>query len=146
MMSKLPISLLILRTIYEWRLWVVLPLTLAWLVYAAYLLLHHRKWFFVWLLVFPIFIGPLDIAATYCGWHYRMGLRQRYATVSPTDKTYSINRMPPDILQEYARHDYHPRLRDIKAKVLGNTLLLCLFCAIGLFLWLCRRKMLSQKQ
>ncbi len=131
-MSNIPQELLILRAIYEWRLWVVLPLALAWLVYAACLLLNHRKWFFVWLLIMPFFIGPLDIAATYCGWHYRMELRQRFATISPTDKTYSINRMPPDILQEYARHDYHPRLRDVKAKVLWNTLLLSILCPISL--------------
>ena len=145
-MSNIPQELLILRAIYEWRLWIVLPLALAWLVYAVCLLLNHRNWFFVWLLVFPLFIGPLDIAATYCGWHYRMELRRRFATISPTDTTYSIERMPSDIRQEYARHDYHPRLRDLKVKVLWNTLVLSLLCAIGLSLWLCRRKVFSYKR
>lgn len=135
-MSQIPLPLLILRGIYEWRLWCVLPLAFAWLAYAVFLLRSHRKRFFAWLLLFPLLIGPLDITATYCGWRYRMGLRQRFATVSPTSSAYSIERMPADIRQEYARHDYHPRLRDIKVKVLWNCLSIPLLYTIGLLLWL----------
>ena len=135
-MSQPPLPLLILRAIYEWHLWCVLPLAFAWLAYAVFLLRSHRKRFFAWLLLFPLLIGPLDIAATYCGWRYRMGLRQRFAAVSPTSSAYSIERMPADIRQEYARHDYHPRLRDIKVNVLWNCLSIPLLYTIGLLLWL----------
>ena len=144
-MTPIPWQLLILRGIYEWRLWYVLPLAFAWLAYSVFLLRSHHKWFFVWLLLFPLLIGPIDIAATYCGWHYRMGLRQRFATVSQTDKAYSIERMPTDIQQEYARHDYHPRLRDIKVKVLWNCLSLPLLYAIGLLFWQMHRRTSAMK-
>ena len=135
-MSQIPLQLLILRSIYEWRLWYMLPLAFAWLALVIFFLHSHRKRFFAWLLLFPLLIGPIDIAATYCGWRYRMGLRQRFAAVSQTDKAYSIERMPADIRQEYARHDYHPRLRDIKVKVLWNCLSFPLLYTIGLLLWL----------
>ena len=135
-MSQIPLQLLILRSIYEWRLWYMLPLAFAWLAFAVFLLRSHRKRFFAWLLLFPLLIGPLDIAATYCGWRYRMGLRQRFAAVSPTSSAYSIERMPADLRQEYARHDYHPRLRDIKVKVLWNVLSMPILYTIGLLLCL----------
>lgn len=124
-----------LRDVYEWRWWYLLPLTIAFVAYAFRLLRKKRKIFFVWLLIFPLFLGPLDIAATYSGWQYRMILRQRYARISPSGNVYSIEQMPSHIKTEYARHDYHPRLRDIKVKIIWNILALPLLYAIGVLLW-----------
>ena len=126
----------IFSAIYEWRLLYLIPLTIACIAYAFWLLLQRRKSFFVWLLVFPLFIGPLDIAATYCGWHYRMILRQRFAALPSSNNAYSIARMPANIRDEYSRHDYHPRFRDIKAMILGDILSLPFLYAIGGLFWL----------
>ena len=135
-MSQIPLPLLILRGIYEWRLWCVLPLAFAWLAYAVFLLRSHRKRFFAWLLLFPLLIGPIDIAATYCGWHYRMILRQRFAALPSSNNAYSIARMPADIREKYSRHDYRPRFRDVKAMILGDILSLPFLYAIGGLFWL----------
>ncbi|MBQ6473091.1 MAG: hypothetical protein IJJ33_13990 [Victivallales bacterium] len=138
--SVIPMVLRIFRAIYEWRFWYLIPLFIVCGVYASWLLHRRRKRFFVWLLVFPLFIGGLWIAATYCGWHYRMELRQRFAAYSPDTNAYSIDRMPADIRHEYAKHDYRPRFRDVKAMVLWDILYLPLLYAIGGMLWLCSGK------
>ena len=71
----------------------------------------------------------LSIAATYSGWHYRMELYRRFA-VTPQGWT-NIDVMPPEIRAEYAKHDYHPRFRDIKAKMLGTIVFTPLLFAFG---------------
>ena len=124
----------LLNIIYEARLFVVLPLYLIWLAIAVFLLARRNKAFFICLVVFPLVIFSVDIAATYCGWLYRMELRKIYATAP--DHSIDIRTMPPDISAEYAKHDYHPRFRDIKAKLLGAIIATPVIFVIGIAIWL----------
>ncbi|MBQ7651808.1 MAG: hypothetical protein IJS15_12665 [Victivallales bacterium] len=124
----------LLSIIYEARLFVEIPLFLICLTLMSFLLARRKKTFFVCLAVLPLVIFSIDIAATYCGWLYRMELRRIYATAS--DKSINIERMPPQIREEYAKHDYHPRFRDIKAKLLGVVLATPLIIIVGIAIWL----------
>ena len=136
-MPSIPLQLRIFNIIYECRMWVLIPLAIAWFTYAVLLLRQRKKIFFLWLLALPLLIMPATIATTWCGWHYRMELRDRFAP----DGT--INRMPPAIHAEYARHDYHPRLRDVKAMALWNLLSLPLIFLAGGAAAASRRRMRS---
>ena len=125
----IPGDLRIFSWIYECRGWVLIPLFALWAVGGVYFLFRLRKVFFLWLLIWPLFLQPLSIAATYSGWHYRMELYRRFA-VTPQGWT-NIDVMPPEIRAEYAKHDYHPRFRDIKAKMLGTIVFTPLLFAFG---------------
>lgn len=111
-------DLKIFSLIYEYRFFVIIPLCIIWLLGSFYFLLRLKRVFFLWLLLLPIFILPLNIAATWCGWHYRMELYDRFAKTP--QGWHDIDYMPPKIRAEYARHDYHPRHRDIITMVLGT--------------------------
>ena len=126
---EIPASLKIFNIIYECRLWLLVPLAITWFVYAA-ILLHRRKhFFFVWLLALPLVILPIAVATTWSGWHYRMELRDRFAPNT------NINQMPPAVHAQYARHDFHPRFRDVKAMILWNLLLIPLTALGGGAVW-----------
>lgn len=122
----IPDDLKIYSFIYEYRFWVLHPLYAAWLLGGIYLLFRVKKIFFLWLLIFPLLLQPLNIAFIYCGWHYRMELRERFARTdrgwndSYTSGCININLMPSAVRTEYARHDYHPRFRDMKAMIAGT--------------------------
>ena len=124
----------LLSIIYETRLFAIIPLFAAWLVLTIMLLIHRNKLFYVSLLILPLIIFPIDIGSTYCGWLYRMKLVRLYATAP--DHSIDIDRMPPQIRSEYARHDYHPRFRDIKAKLLGAVVATPILIAIGSAAWM----------
>ena len=51
-----------------------------------------------------------------------------------------IDRMPPAIRAEYAKHDYHPRLSDVKRMILWNILIFPVTCLIVLTAWTMHRK------
>lgn len=136
----LPLKLNILRTIYNIRLWIVVPLEIAWLAFTIMLLIKRRKTFFICLLVLPLLIVPLDILATYSGWKYRMELRESYATTPYGKDSYDITKMPDAIQNEYARNDYHPRFRDIKAMLLGDAIILPCVILLGSGAWLLRKR------
>ena len=122
----IPEDLKIFSLIYEYRFWLIIPLLIFWLMGGFYFLFRLKKVFFLWLLIFPVVIQPLNIAATWCGWHYRMELRERFAgddrgwTDPYTAVPININRMPPEIRAEYAKHNYHPRYRDMKVMTVGT--------------------------
>ena len=132
-----PADLKIFSFIYEYRLWVLLPLVILWAVGGFYLLFRLKKLFFLWLLIFPLMLQPLNIAATWCGWHYRMELRNRFAqsnrgwTDSYTTRPININLMPDEIHAEYAKHNYHPRYRDLKAMAVGTIVITPILYALG---------------
>ena len=126
---EIPASLKIFNVIYECRLWLLVPLAIAWFVYAAILLRRRKHLFFVWLLALPLVILPIAVATTWSGWHYRMELRDRFAPNT------NINQMPPAIHAEYARHDFQPRFRDVKAMILWNLLLIPLTVLGGGAVW-----------
>ncbi|MBO4290296.1 MAG: hypothetical protein J5898_00150 [Lachnospiraceae bacterium] len=139
--EMIPFELKIFSYIYECGRILTPILALAWFVYALWLMIRLNRRFFLWLLVFPCVILPLQIGFTWCGWHYRMELRDRYArdktgwTDSFTEYPVNVRKMPPAILAEYAKHDYHPRFRDIKAQIVGCIVMLPVVYFFGLPGW-----------
>ena len=132
---EIPASLKIFSIIYECRLWLIIPLAVVWSVFLSMQLYHRkRKAFFITLAALPLAILPLAVTTTWSGWHYRMELRDRFAPNT------NINQMPPAIHAEYARHDFHPRLRDVKAMILWNLLLIPLTALGGGAVWLMVKK------
>ena len=125
----LPEDLKFFSTIYEIRYYVLLPLLILWGICACYLHFRLKKSFFLWLLILPLFIQVLHIGTIWCGWHYRMELRERFARTPAGD--ININRMPSVIRHEYAKHGYHPRFRDIKAQFAATLLLFPLLYLAG---------------
>jgi len=134
----IPFELKIFSLIYEAGRWLTPILALAWLVYALWLLIRSNRWFRLWLLLFPCVILPLNVGFTWCGWHYRMELRDRYARTRSgwTDEfshgPVDIDKMPPEPRAEYAKHDYHPRDRDLKAQIVGCIVMLPIVYFFGL--------------
>ena len=136
-MMNIPDDLKIFSFIYEYRLWGLLPLVILWTVGGFYLLFRLKKLFFLWLLIFPLVLSPLQIACVYSGWHYRMELRNRFAqtnrgwTDSYTTRPININLMPDEIHAEYAKHNYRPRFRDMKALAVGTIVITPILYALG---------------
>ena len=132
-----PGDLKIFDLIYEFRLFALVPLFLAWLLILRHLLIRRKRVFFLWLLVLPMVIQGLNVGAVYSGWHYRMELRDRFARV-PGDRTgaININLMPPEIGAEYAEHNYHPRFRDVKAGIVGMVFMTVLLYPLGVIVYL----------
>jgi len=123
MSYDIPANLSLYSAIYEYRVWILLPVLAVALGLIAYSLFRGQKIYFFYAVLFPVIFFLVNIGCIWCGWHYRMELRERYAvehisnTADMTDcvKPANINRMPPAIRAEYAKNDYHPRYRDIKA-------------------------------
>lgn len=137
----IPGDLKIFSWIYEYRGFVLLPLLIGWVVILWRLLVRQRKVFFLWLLVLPVVIQGLNVAAVYSGWHYRMELRERFAQVpgAPPGTT-TISLMPPEIHAEYAKHNFHPRLRDVKGGIVGAVVVTLLLYPLGAVIyWLVGR-------
>ena len=128
-----PDDLKIFSLIYEYHHFVLFPLVLLWIVGCFYFLLRLKKVFFLWLLIFPLVLSPLQIAFVYSGWHYRMELYDRFAKTP--QGWYDIDHMPPVIRAEYARHNYHPRFRDIKALAAGTVVVTPVLYALGVSLF-----------
>ena len=117
----IPTSLKFFSFIYESSHFVLIPLYALWIIGGIYLLFKLKKVFFLWLLIFPLVLSPLHIAFVYSGWHYRMELYDRYAKAP--NGGHDIDCMPPPIRAEYAKHDYHPRFRDMKVMVFGTIVI-----------------------
>ena len=133
---EIPASLKIFSIIYECRLWLIIPLAVVWSVFLSMQLYHRkRKAFFITLAALPLAILPIAVATTWSGWHYRMELRDRFAQIPNQNGAIDINLMPPSIHAEYARHDFHPRFRDVKAMILWNLLLIPLTVLGGGAVW-----------
>lgn len=135
---NIPEELKIFSLIYEYRHFILLPLIVLWIAYGCYLLFRLKKVFFLWLLIFPLVISPLQTACVYSGWHYRMELRNRFARNAGrkfpdagTVQSVNINLMPPAIHAEYAKHNYRPRHRDIIAPAIGAIVFTPLLYALG---------------
>ena len=124
-----PADLKIFSFIYEYRLWVLLPLVILWAVGGFYLLFRLKKLFFLWLLIFPLVLSPLQIACVYSGWHYRMELYNQFAKTP--HGWHDIDCMPPTIRAEYAKHNYRPRFRDMKAMAVGTIVITLILYALG---------------
>ena len=133
----IPFDIKIFSLIYEsgkYLLPLLFVLWLTWLICVT--ILRKKKQFLCTSAAFLLFC-MLGAAFTWCGWHYRMELRDRFAR----DKTgwsdpytgypINLNVMPPEILAEYAKHDYHPRFRDMKAMFFGTIVLTPFLFALG---------------
>ena len=118
----IPLELKIFSCIYECGRWLVLILSAAWFFYALLLMIRLNRRFWLWLLIWPCIIGPMQIGITWCGFHYRMELYDRFAKTP--QGWHNINVMPPEARAEYAKHDYHPRARDLKAQTAGCIVML----------------------
>ena len=126
----IPDDLKIFSFIYEYRFWVMCPLTIIWIIGGIYLLIRLKKIFFLWLLIFPLFLAPLYISTVWCGWHYRMELYDQFAETP--QGWHDIDNMPKEIREEYAKHDYHPRFRDIQGMALSTIVFTPLLYILGL--------------
>ena len=126
---NIPDDLKIYSFIYENFNWVFLPFTALWIAGGFYLVVRVKKVFFLWLLIFPLVLSPLQIACVYSGWYYRMELYDRFAKTP--HGWHDIDYMPPVIRAEYAKHNYRPRFRDIKALAVGAIVLTPLLYALG---------------
>lgn len=129
----IPDDLKIFSWIYEYRGFVLLPLLIGWGIVLWRLLIRcKRGWFFLWLLVLPVVIQGLNVAAVYSGWHYRMELRDRFARITgDRSGATNINLMPPEIHAEYAKHNFRPRFRDVKAGIVGIVFVTVLLYPLG---------------
>ena len=139
----IPFELKIFSYIYECGRWLTLILAFAWLVYALLLMIRLDRRFWWWLAVLSVVILPLNVGFTWCGWHYRMELRDRYARDktgywdSFTKYPIDIRKMPPEVHAEYAKHNYRPRFRSIKAHAIWCVLLLPVVYGFGVLGWVC---------
>ena len=125
----IPQDLKIFSLLYEYHHFILFPLIALWAAGGFYFLRRLKKIFFLWLLIFPLVLSPLQIAFVYSGWHYRMELYDRFAK-TPAG-WHDIDHMPPSIRAEYAKRNHHPRFRDIKALAAGNIVLTALLYALG---------------
>ena len=125
----IPDDLKIFSYIYEYRFFALVPLYALWIAGGFYFLFRLKKVFFLWLLIFPLVLSPLQIAFVYSGWHYRMELYDRFAKTP--HGWHDIDCMPPAIRAEYAKHNYRPRFRDIKALAVGTIVLTPLLYVMG---------------
>ena len=131
----IPFELKIYSIVYEYGSWLTLILAFAWLVYALLLMIRLNRRFWWWLAVLSVVILPLNVGFTWCGWHYRMELRDRYAV--DEHGWMNIYRMPPEVHAEYAKHDYRPRCRDVMGAAVWCVLLLPVVYGFGVLGWVC---------
>ena len=137
----IPFELKIFSIIYECGRWMTPVLAFAWFFYALLLMIRLNRRFWLWLLIWPCLIGPMQIGFTWCGFHYRMELRDRYArTGSGWTDDFSrgpvdISKMPPEVRAEYAKHNYHPRARDLTAQTVACIVLLPVVYFFGMIGW-----------
>lgn len=133
--SDLPVEAKILGSVFEFR-WLLY--LVFWIVCAAIhrLALRRSSVSSGWsrTVVAAVLFWGLQTGCLYCGWRYRMELRDRYATSPEVARQVAaagfswiyceayaaggdvrLSRMPPEIRAEYAKRDYHPRFRDLKA-------------------------------
>ena len=122
----IPFDIRIFSLIYEsgkYLLPLLFVLWLIWLICVA--ILRLRKQFLFTSAVF-LLLCLFSTAFTWCGWYYRMKLREKYAVVrqgaqekeGAAKKVYNINLMPPEIRQEYDKDGGRPRFRGVKAQAL----------------------------
>ena len=137
----IPFELKIFSHIYECGRILTLILSAAWFFYALLMMIRLDRRFWWWLAVLSLVILPPGIGFTWCGFHYRMELRDRYArTGSGWADSYSrgpvdINKMPPEVRAEYEKHDSHPRARDLTAQAAACIVLLPVVYFFGMIGW-----------
>ena len=131
----IPFALKIFSIIYECGRWLTPVLAFAWFFYALLLMIRLDRRFWWWLAVLSLVVLPLGIGITWCGFHYRMELYDRFAKTP--QGWHDIRVMPPEARAEYEKHDSHPRTRDLTAQTAACIVLLPVvyfFGAIGWFL------------
>ena len=129
----IPFELKIFGIIYECGRWLTPVLAFAWFFYALLLMIRLNRRFWWWLAVLSFVILPLGIGITWCGWHYRMELYDRFAKTP--QGWHNINVMPPEARVEYEKHDSHPRARDLTAQTAACIVLLPVGYFFGMIGW-----------
>ncbi len=121
----IPFDLKIYSWVYETLYWLPIVPLLAFLPIAVLIREKRRIWKFLLMISVPLLVFAFQLGILWCGFHYRMELRDRWGTETIGGiQAVNIRRMPPEIAAEYARHDYHPRERDLKAATAGALVLL----------------------
>ena len=129
----IPFELKIFNIIYECGRWVTPVLAFVWFFYALLLMIRLDRRFWWWLAVLSLVVLPLGIGFTWCGFHYRMELYDRFARTP--QGWHDIRVMPPEVRAEYAKHDYHPRARNLKAQPITCIVLLPVAYFFGMIGW-----------
>ena len=128
----IPFDIKIFNWIYESGKYLLPLLFVLWLTWLICVTILRRKRQFLCTSAAFLLYCILGAVFTWCGWHYRMELRDRYAVVSSgtpewkesrKGKVYNINLMPADIRREYAKDGYRPRLRGVIAQFVWVILL-----------------------
>ena len=136
---EIPFELSIFSWIYEIGRWVVLTLLVAGLLFCFFLPLWRKPVLLIFCVIFPILFGAVNFCVTWCGFHYRMELRDRWGKDSLGNVNISL--MPPEIRREYAKHDYHPRKRNLKGAIVQIPALAVLMFLISGGVWIVLRGM-----
>ncbi len=129
----IPFELTIFGIIYECGRWLTPVLAFAWFFYALLLLIRLNRRFWWWLAVLSLVILPPGIGFTWCGFHYRMELYDRFAKTP--QGWHDIRVMPPEVRAEYEKHDSHPRARDLTAQTAACIVLLPAVYFFGMIGW-----------
>ena len=129
---EIPFELSIFSWIYETGRWIVLALLLAGLLCSFILPLWRKPVLLLFCVIFPLVFGALNFGVTWCGFHYRMELRDRWGKYRGN---VNIDRMPPEIRREYAKHDYHPRERNLKGAIIQIPVLAVLMLLFSGVTW-----------
>lgn len=129
---EIPFELSIFSWIYEIGRWIVLALLLAGLLFCFFLPLWRKPILLIFCVIFPLLFGAVNFGVTWCGFHYRMELRDRWGT---NRGSVNIDRMPPNIRREYAKHDYHPRERNLKGAIIQIPVLAVLMLLFSGVTW-----------
>ena len=130
---EIPFELSIFSWIYEIGRWIVLTLLLAGLLFSLILPLWRKPVLLLVCVIFPLLFGALNFGVIWCGFHYRMELRDRYGKTP--EGWVNIDRMPPEIRREYAKHDYHPRERNLKGAIIQIPVLAVLMLLFSGVTW-----------
>lgn len=149
---SIPWDIKIFSWIYEsgkYLLPLIFVLWLTWLI--SVVILRKRKQFLFTSAAFILFFA-LGTVFTWCGWHYRMELRERYAVVQTdetvcSNKTYNIDLMPYDVKNEYKKNGSRPHYRGVVAQVILTVIVIPLTLLGQLILYLVyfRRRKLEGK-
>ena len=129
---NIPFDIKIFNWIYESGKYLLPLLLVLWLTWLCCTVILRKKKQFLFTSVMFLLFCITSVFFTWCGWHYRMELRERYALVqngennfldNQTGKVYNTNLMPPDIRREYEKDNCRPRRRGVIAQVIWVILL-----------------------
>lgn len=129
---NIPFDIKIFSWIYESGKYLLPLLLVLWLTWLCCVIILRKKKQFLFTSVMFLLFCVINAFFTWCGWHYRMELRERYALVqagksgwldTQTGKVYNINLMQSDIRWEYEKNSSSPRRRGVIAQIIWGIVL-----------------------